>query len=971
MKLVYDEDAIVTIQLTGTGFPEGVRAELTGPFSNIVTTRNSSSSVTVTAEYSASGASPGDTFDLTLKRGRFRYVYQNAIEIVALAAQPLDIGSIKPGSIDANNVGVSAIVTGEGFDETATISISGSGVTFARTSSTDTTIEGTLTAGVGTTAGMRDITVIKGAGSKTLTAGLEVIPIVTPIGIASISPSDLPQDSTGNYTIIGNDFIDPVGVAISGADVTVNSVTFTDSTRIVANITVGAGAALTQRNVTVTNPNTTSATLTNGVEIIPPVTAIIIDASWLTANGPPPYRLDQAGETYRLATNVTTPKTAFGVHASNITLDLDDYTITYASDDTLQPANNDFATDLSDWDITNCPTATWIAGSVIGPTTRFEDEGCLQVSVPPATTYYIETNQSYTLEVGQYYKLAMWIGSTTDLSFNVSVGSLSYSISRGKLGNHAGREFIPTGSNATGPLRISITNNSATTTRTTTIDAIRFGYTKSFGIAFPQGEAALTPGVSLPSGGTFTINGNLGSKIVQGSATVGCGGIYFRTVRNLKVDGPVEFEMHEDGIMDKACLMGQYAHYTIINGARFNIRSRGITKREANEGFAVYCSDVAYDFTFTNNTLITAPQGGLNVSNPSGTTTPVVCTVTGNTGFIHSKFTNGFCIDIKWNSSAVSTVANNTFDFTSDPTAAGRGLGFRNANSSPDLLNSSGNVFVVRELPFNQEYGGYVLAGVYGNQNEGVIQGPDIDGDSFTVTGSGGGFALRMNGDERGYAVSVQNTSAIVDMDALNTSRPAACIGLLSIDGTKVTFDNLTLRTNEHLAYMTGGTHSNEVLIADSSIELVPDFSTKPFMRDGATTNATVRFRNSSFVNPASKTWVQTGWRASGTGSGSYLSTVSFDENCTVTFTDGVTPLVGVAITITNSQESIVFTGTTNGSGQITGNFEWYRTTCNISSASQTSVNSNPFTISSDRNASEFPWTLDETTRTPTFNLDA
>src|SRR5207245_560636 len=62
-------------------------------------------------------------------------------------------------------------------------------------------------------------------------------------------------------------FVNGVIVAFSGTGITVNSTTFVDSAHVIANITITSTAPTGARNVTVTNPDTTSATLTSGFTV--------------------------------------------------------------------------------------------------------------------------------------------------------------------------------------------------------------------------------------------------------------------------------------------------------------------------------------------------------------------------------------------------------------------------------------------------------------------------------------------------------------------------------------------------------------------------------------------------------------------------------------------------------------------------------------------------------------------------------
>src|SRR5205085_2876861 len=84
--------------------------------------------------------------------------------------------------------------------------------------------------------------------------------------IASTSPSSGVQAQTSlNVTITGTKFAPELAASnVSfGSNITVNSLTFTDSTSLIANITIGSGAATGARNVTVTNTSAATGTGTN------------------------------------------------------------------------------------------------------------------------------------------------------------------------------------------------------------------------------------------------------------------------------------------------------------------------------------------------------------------------------------------------------------------------------------------------------------------------------------------------------------------------------------------------------------------------------------------------------------------------------------------------------------------------------------------------------------------------------------
>jgi hypothetical protein len=96
--------------------------------------------------------------------------------------------------------------------------------------------------------------------------------MMAPVPTATMSATNITQGATQNITIDGTGFFDPDvsypnHLSINaGAGVTVNSFTWTP-TQIIANVTVAESAALGARNVTVTNPDGQSITVTSGITV--------------------------------------------------------------------------------------------------------------------------------------------------------------------------------------------------------------------------------------------------------------------------------------------------------------------------------------------------------------------------------------------------------------------------------------------------------------------------------------------------------------------------------------------------------------------------------------------------------------------------------------------------------------------------------------------------------------------------------
>jgi hypothetical protein len=442
-----------------------------------------------------------------------------------------------------------------------------------------------------------------------------------------------------------------------------------------------------------------------------------------------------------------------------------------------------------------------------------------------------------------------------------------------------------------------------------------------------------------------------------------------RSVSGFTVDGP-ELELHADSIMGQVgtCYYGAYGSNRIIRNTRLNAKSRGIRHREQFDGHAVKCEGQnSGSFTFTGNEFVSAPGGGLLL----GQNTPSndSFNVSNNTGVIQAKYTNGFMFQFRsWTSNQECFFQNNTFDCSSEPDAGARFVHFASTDCP---VTQSGNNVVTRDILQNQEYEGAVLGGVYSIQLEGRSKQIEVSGDSHTIIGDGGGYPIRLSGraDDLGnFGVSITDTRAVVDIDSVNPSRTAACFNIAAVLGATVTLDDLELATNSSLLNIQND-NDDAIIVSNSSLRYFPGYNQKPFIRDWRG-HGTVTFRNMDFFDEDTKAWVQSGWKNVLNGAPDNTAVVIFDEVCIPTFTDGSNPLVGVEISIRNSSDEIVFSGTTDANGQVTAILQWFRTVAVNTTIPTTSINNNPFEISSNRNASTFEWVVGQTTRAQTFNLD-
>jgi hypothetical protein len=122
--------------------------------------------------------------------------------------------------------------------------------------------------------GTRDVTVTNpapGGGTATLAGGFTVKAANPRPTATGVSPAEGQRTTTLDVTLTGSGFLAGVTTVSFGSNVTVNNVTVRSGTALTANISIGAGAALGARNVSVANPppGGGSATLPAGFTVLP------------------------------------------------------------------------------------------------------------------------------------------------------------------------------------------------------------------------------------------------------------------------------------------------------------------------------------------------------------------------------------------------------------------------------------------------------------------------------------------------------------------------------------------------------------------------------------------------------------------------------------------------------------------------------------------------------------------------------
>src|SRR5205085_1182395 len=136
-----------------------------------------------------------------------------------------------------------------------------------------TQLTASITIGATAATGPRDVTVTNPAGQKaTLASAFTVVtggPPPAPT-ITAVNPSSGALGQNISSVIISGTNFQTGATCGFGPGITVNSCAFNSGTQFTANIAITASAALGARNVTVTNPDGQSATLTNAFSVNAP-----------------------------------------------------------------------------------------------------------------------------------------------------------------------------------------------------------------------------------------------------------------------------------------------------------------------------------------------------------------------------------------------------------------------------------------------------------------------------------------------------------------------------------------------------------------------------------------------------------------------------------------------------------------------------------------------------------------------------
>ncbi len=206
------------------------------------------------------------------------------ITITVGTPAPPSVGSVNPNSGAQGQSLSSVIITGSNFQSGATCNF-GAGITVnSCTFNSATQLTASITVSSTATVGTRNVTVTNpDSQTGTLPNGFAVTTSgpPPPPSVSSVNPNSGAQgQSLPSVIVTGSNFQSGASCNF-GAGITVNSCTFNSVTQLTANIAISSTATLGTRNVTVTNPDNQSNTLTNGFSVtVPPAISLIQKATF-------------------------------------------------------------------------------------------------------------------------------------------------------------------------------------------------------------------------------------------------------------------------------------------------------------------------------------------------------------------------------------------------------------------------------------------------------------------------------------------------------------------------------------------------------------------------------------------------------------------------------------------------------------------------------------------------------------------
>ena len=674
-----------------------------------------------------------------------------------------------------------------------------------------------------------------------------------------------------------------------------------------------------------------------------------IDQSWLNAQGPGPYYLDQQGKTYVLQTDVTSDGTAFAIIAKDVTFDLNGHTITYDNAAPITIPNGSFEAGngavASGWDFSTAPSATrhegvWLHNEV------YNGDHSLKFTLPSGDQY-VSSTTTITLEANTTYSLsAMFEYGGQGVASNPGVVGYVRLVGDGvptrevlhATGNNRGiqlREGTFTTGNTTETynIQVGVEGGAAldpATAKPFYIDDIKIQRTNVYGVtaATKNWSPADYPGITQWGTGTNATIKN--GTIIQGTeGATWAHGVFIHTTDGVTIQN-LDITVH--GANSSAiCGKDQGVSTSSVFGNTLTSNVKTISSRDNFYGAVIF----RLQGEIFNNTITNGVHAGIVAANGTSSNR-IASNIYGNTIQLSARYTNGFAIIASWG----SQIHDNLIDSGSGDFGT-RGILVSSGDPNGTTTRVYDNTIHVQLHVDNQEYEGAVIGGAYGIQMENAKNVEVYGNDVYAYGNEVPAYAFRMNSDGgTSDGVHVHDNT----FRAIANGSHASALKFTRIAEESLRFENNELITNDGIV---GTTDSSFVTLLRSRITVdAPINDPYPVESDwtsGQGLHTRITFLDTTFADTASRSYLESASvRIASRYGGAVDDKMAFDVRWTTTaqVSDaGGAGLSNATVSITNKTGTEVVSGMTDTNGQFIAALTQFSTQGNAKTVF------NPFTV--------------------------
>ncbi|MEN6451435.1 MAG: right-handed parallel beta-helix repeat-containing protein, partial [Thermoguttaceae bacterium] len=406
-------------------------------------------------------------------------------------------------------------------------------------------------------------------------------------------------ESLESRTLLSISTVAPTAAALDSN--TLNTAAAAYSTSSTAATTTASAATAASAAAAATTAQAASAATTAAVS------TVHLDTAWFAAHGQGPYLLNASNTTYILDTDVNVPGTAFILGGSNVTLDLNQHTVTYGNAAPVVLTNGGFeqgsGRSVPGWDLTSAasaaiaPNSYYFYGNQVLQLTNVNGTQSIvsdPIAIPTANHEYAATLTFKSLN------------ATSTVTFSVIDSVTGAVLGTSKEGVV---QFTPTTTNAV-RLKIDVT---APQTDTVILDYASLSASRDYGVVASTANYYMPPQlVSTDIQSTMANSQYLtvqNGSIVQGQANgFSSLPIYAEYAHGLTVKN---VNTMSTGI-DTAAIDAKSASMGVeISGCVFRSTSDKVTNRQAMVGAQVQVCFSPDAIVVENNQFYGSPQVGV------------------------------------------------------------------------------------------------------------------------------------------------------------------------------------------------------------------------------------------------------------------------------------------------------------------------------------------------------------------------